>query len=47
MPLGEDGEMIDVFLHARPIAYAWNEPETDASPGEDTEDTLCHMIYDV
>ena len=37
MPLGEDGEMIDVFLHARPIAYAWNEPETDASPGEDTE----------
>ena len=24
---------MSVFLHARPIAWAWDEPETDGSPG--------------
>ena len=22
-----------IFLHARPIAWAWDQPETDGSPG--------------
>ena len=25
--------MVDIFVHSRPIAWAWDEPETDASPG--------------
>merc|ERR1719450_209197 len=27
----------NVFLHARPIVWAWDEPETDGSPGCNTD----------